>query len=58
MDSKRTSQEGTASGSTKTAAQMAAIPIALAAHNKKTDQNISYLKAYFSKAGKNSNIKR
>lgn len=44
-------------GSTKTAERIA-IQIAVRANNKKTDENISHLKAYFSKEGKNSNIKR
>ena len=43
-------------GSTKTAERIAIPTVALA--NKKTDKNINSLKAYFSKEGKDSKIKR
>lgn len=57
MDYKQIYQEEmTDFGSTKIAAQTAIPTVALA--NKKTVKNIKSLKAYFSKEGKDSNIKR
>jgi len=57
MDYKQIYQEDmTDFGSTKIAARTAIPTVALA--NKKTVKNIKSLKAYFSKEGKDSQIKR